>query len=95
MVTKRSSSRRRNNSETGVSKAKRGNRPQAATKRPARQTSPIDLLANLHAYRRSIAARFNYDAKKIGAYFDAVTIPPSLRVVEFPETRPRSARKSA
>jgi hypothetical protein len=95
MVTKRPSSRRRNNSKTGVSNARPGIRAQSAPKRPSRKTSPVDLLADLHAYRRRIAARFNYDAKKIGAYFDAVAIPPGLRVIEFPETKLRSTRKSA
>jgi hypothetical protein len=96
MVTKRPSSRRRNNSDIGVSKARPGNRARSAPNRPGRKTSrPIDLLADLHAYRRSIAARFNYDVKKIGAYFDAVTIPPGLRVIEFSEIELRSARKSS
>jgi hypothetical protein len=49
----------------------------------------------LHAYRRRLAAHFHYDAAKLGAYFDSVTIPPGIRVVDFTAKKRQATRKSA
>ena len=40
------------------------------------KTAATDSLADLHSYRRRLAARFNYDAARLGAYIDSLPTPP-------------------
>jgi hypothetical protein len=82
MATKRRSLPLRSNSSEGLPKA-------------TRRTYAADPLADLHAYRRQLAARFHYDAAKLGAYFDSVSIPPGIRVVDLPAKKRQATRKSA
>ena len=81
MATKRPSSRLRNNSSKRVSKA-------------AQQAS-TDPLADLHSYRRRLAARFNYDAARLGAYIDSLPTPPGSRIIEIPTRKTHPTRKWA
>ena len=60
----------------------------------ARQ-APTDSLADLHAYRRRLAARFNYDAARVGAYIDSLPTPPGSRIIEVPSRKAHPGRKSA
>ena len=75
-----------------------------ATKRPSSRlrnnsskrvskTAATDSLADLHSYRRRLAARFNYDAARLGAYIDSLPTPPGSRIIEIPARKPH--RKSA
>jgi hypothetical protein len=54
-----------------------------------------DPFADLHAYRHSLAARFNFDSLKLLEYLENKPLPPGFKFVEweFPAKRPK--RKSA
>jgi hypothetical protein len=55
----------------------------------------VKTECNLHSYRRRLAARFNYDAARLGAYIDSLPTAPGSRIIEIPARKTHPTRKSA
>jgi hypothetical protein len=53
----------------------------SSTRRPAKGQRRTDPLAQLHAYRRRIAAQFNYDSARIIEYVTSGPLPPGTSLI--------------
>jgi hypothetical protein len=49
----------------------------------------------LHAYRRSLAERFDYDDARIIAYVDSLPMPPGLQIIDIPARKKRPTHKTS
>ncbi|MGP8245327.1 MAG: hypothetical protein ACLQVN_12515 [Bryobacteraceae bacterium] len=64
----------------------------SSSNRPGRYKDP---LAELHAYRRQLAARFNYDDARIIDYLNSQPLPRGMREIVMPPRKKKPSRKSA
>jgi len=74
-------------------------RPASSSKRPPSKVrvrnTKHDPFADLHAYRHSLAARFNYDSLRLLEYLENKPLPPGFKFAEPEPPAKRSRRKSA
>lgn len=74
-------------------------RPANSSKRPSSE-GPVrptryDPFADLHAYRRRLAARFNYDNLRLLEYLENKPLPPGFKFAEPEPPARRPGRKPA
>jgi len=77
--------------------------PRQSSSRPTNSSKPSpsnrpgrykDPLAELHAYRKQFAARFNYDVGRMIDYLNSQPLPAGMREIVMPRKK-NPSRKSA
>ena len=62
--------------------------PKKSLKKSSSRPKPLDALAELHALRHEMAARFDFDDARLIAWVNSLPLPPGSRVLRIKARKP-------